>query len=271
MDKGSEKLRRYLLGDLSVEEAEEIEQTIILDEKFEAEVLEAEDILIEDHVEGTLSADEALKFQEGYLITPERYQNLEFVATLRRYSSERAISDRVHEAGSFWERLRSFLSNVPAVAYVICLLLFFGTVAAYFWLGRDEGLSKIQTKYSALNRQDFSDLGPYRSISSISVLPGSLRGTDSTVKISQGPSGDSILVRLGLPVEFTNYAHFDVRLKREGKKILSFDALSAYKSESSNELRLLLPVAILEKGLYQLEAIPTDRPESPITYAFDVE
>ena len=83
------KLKQFLLDDLLEKEADEISLQIIADEDFEGKMLFAEAELIEDFLEGSLSAAETELFYRNFLTTPERIELLEETAFLKEYAQTR--------------------------------------------------------------------------------------------------------------------------------------------------------------------------------------
>lgn len=110
MEKKSYK--NYFLGLISAEDAEIIEQQIISDQELEAELLEAENSLIEDYLDGNLTNEETQAFNANFLVTEERRERVEFVKMMTAYAKNPAtVSAPVKEnKPSFFEQLKSFLS-----------------------------------------------------------------------------------------------------------------------------------------------------------------
>jgi hypothetical protein len=71
-------IRRFLLGKLESEELDRIDQRLLVDEDFLAEVDAAEDELIDDYLREKLTATENELFERNFLITDERREHLEF-------------------------------------------------------------------------------------------------------------------------------------------------------------------------------------------------
>ena len=79
------RIRRYLLGELSDGDRETIEQEILANEDVFDEILIAEEELADEYVAGTLSQEKRADFEEHFLATPDRQQNLRFARALNRY------------------------------------------------------------------------------------------------------------------------------------------------------------------------------------------
>ena len=86
-------LKSYLLGDLNPDEREQLEQRLTFDPNAFEELLLVEEKLIDDYLEGVLSAHEKKKFRKIFLATPERQQKLSFAKALNRHIGSRNEQD----------------------------------------------------------------------------------------------------------------------------------------------------------------------------------
>ncbi|MBK6750979.1 MAG: hypothetical protein KA956_03055 [Pyrinomonadaceae bacterium] len=269
----ADKIRSYFLGTLSESQAEELELRLISDAEFEANVLAAENELIEDRLDNTLTETQARNFDKNYLSSPERIRNLETVALLRRYAKIRVRNtanskseDESHV--SFYDKIRELFSGIPAIAYAACLMLIIGVGLAYLWLGGNTADRSLQMEYASLNEQDLSDLNRFRSLPLITAVPGVVRGNGGNVKVLN--SEKSVFVRLVL-IDLQNETVLNASLFHSNSLLLKFDSLKTYEVNGSRELRLLLPANLLQKGAYQIKASPIDNPGKEVIYNFAIE
>ena len=58
---------------------------LMLDDDYFEEILMQEEELIQDYVDGHLSADERQKFEKHFFISEERRRKIEFAKVLQRY------------------------------------------------------------------------------------------------------------------------------------------------------------------------------------------
>jgi len=75
-------LRRYLLGQLGPNEQARVEEQYFNDDECFAQLLQAEDQLIEDYLQNSLSASDKLRFETSYLDTMRKIQRLNFSMVL---------------------------------------------------------------------------------------------------------------------------------------------------------------------------------------------
>ncbi len=73
-----ERLRRYLLGQLTAAEQEEIEKELIANGDLFEELLVIEDEIIDEYLHGEFSPTDVAAFETQFLSTPERYNQLKF-------------------------------------------------------------------------------------------------------------------------------------------------------------------------------------------------
>lgn len=79
-------VKEYLLGNLSLEEQQQIEERLILNRDFFEQVMIVEDELVDEYVYGSLSENE--RFTQHFLSTPQQRQKLRTAKALKRYISE---------------------------------------------------------------------------------------------------------------------------------------------------------------------------------------
>jgi len=133
---------RYLLKDLTEEERDGLEELYFVDEMVFNKLRIAEDNLIRNYVNNSLTADDRLKFEKNYLTTPERREQVELVRELGR--SEMWIPPA---QTSFWQKLRQARMSLfhfpffgPAKAvYATLLCIAIATGAALLYLQSNIG------------------------------------------------------------------------------------------------------------------------------------
>jgi hypothetical protein len=127
----------YLLGDLSEERMEAIEQRILANDDFHLEVEAAETELLDKYVYGDLDARSRRLFRQNFLKSDVRRRKLQFAHALKdRLAAENPAA-----------KPQSFL----AYALAASILLVVGLGLANFYLTRR--LSREQARVAELNRQ----------------------------------------------------------------------------------------------------------------------
>lgn len=146
-------IRRYLLGDLSTEELEQVEQLVMSDDNAYEELLFAEDDLIDEYVAGRLSEEDRTKFKQKFLAVPELRQSVGFASALKKHALKTepqvVVEERVSPAPTLFERLRGFFMQ-PAFAGSFAAILV-AALALNLWLFRQN--SQLKTKVEQLEAQ----------------------------------------------------------------------------------------------------------------------
>ena len=135
---GEERLlQRYLLGDLSLEEQDEIEELYFDNDDYLYKLLILENELIDNYLTGNLSNSEKQKFGRNYLTTSEKEDRVRLVRHLYEEANKPATVTEVSTAPrspveqTWWSTLLSAL--IPqnpraryAVAFTVILLMIGG-------------------------------------------------------------------------------------------------------------------------------------------------
>jgi CHAT domain-containing protein/tetratricopeptide (TPR) repeat protein len=90
---------RYLLGDLSEDESQRIEEKYFADSDLYDQLRAAERDLIDRYARGELSGADRQRFEDRFLNTPGRRDRVEFGVALNRYVSKLAASPTEQEPG----------------------------------------------------------------------------------------------------------------------------------------------------------------------------
>lgn len=120
------KIEQYLLDELSEPEREEIEERLFADDNFFLEVQATEMGLIDRYVRKAVSAEERIKIEEKYLVTPERRKRVAEAATFHgELEGLRAHAPTASEEKKSWfERLFGDPGfSLPAMQYAAAGLI----------------------------------------------------------------------------------------------------------------------------------------------------
>ena len=123
----TDQIRQYLLGELSEEEREGIEQRLLSDDDYYQQVLIAEEELAYDFARNELPDQDRIKFTRHALPVPEWRQEVKFARALSKYVEEngprRAEAPAVSvERRSWLEPLAAFFRR-PAVGFSLAAAL----------------------------------------------------------------------------------------------------------------------------------------------------
>jgi CHAT domain-containing protein len=145
------RFRSYLLGTLSPERAEQLEERLLKDEGLVEQLSLIEDELIEDYVRKALTASERKQFETYFLSNPRRRRKLMLVRGLRKYTADVGYAkpaDRSPERRWFFP----FLSpQWRALAAAVLILIVGVTAWRVYFRGSDldQGLQALNEAYQA--------------------------------------------------------------------------------------------------------------------------
>ena len=117
-------LKPFLLGELSPDEQQRLEQRLMIDTDAFEELQRVEDELIDDYLRSALSGRENERFENFFLLPPERRQKLTFAMELRRYIAEHETKkDQWSHWWESWTSAWRVQNPVPAWSLAVALLL----------------------------------------------------------------------------------------------------------------------------------------------------
>src|SRR6187455_3128983 len=114
-------LRKYLLGELSETEQETVELWLMSGEESYDVLAAAEDDLIDEFIGGKLSPRELDRFNNHFLVAPERKRKVQFGQALHRYVGENSVVAPRVSIPPF--SFRDLLRYRPVFAYASCALM----------------------------------------------------------------------------------------------------------------------------------------------------
>jgi hypothetical protein len=269
MDQTRETLRRYLLGSLPESEAEEIDVQIITDDSLSDELALAEHDLIEDHLDQSLTPEEADLFRKNFLISDERRQLIIDTSLLREYADHHGepVITVSEPASSVLEKLKAIFTR-PAFAGALVVAALLIALLAWQVFIRDTP-TQLEREYAAMNAKDLSNAGEFAALSSISLASSNLRDANSASRQNVATMTETILVRLALPNGVDTPA-LKATISRASARIFTIDAVRSYQNPNGKEVRMLVPRSVLEKGQDQIR-LESPKGDAPLTYSVTIE
>ena len=267
------KLKQYLLETLSDSETEALDLRVISDESFVEELSLAEHDLIEDHLEGMLSAEESARFASNFLTSPERHALLRDISMLKDFARKKAGTTARVEAPAksptFFGNFFSFYFRPLAAGAAVLLVVI--ALAVVWSISLPERVSPVEIEIAELNKRDLGDIAELTKYSSINLSSGNFRGSGSVSKQSAGKFTETVLLRLALPAIYSDDAKFKAKVRGTGANYFAIDDIRAYRNPNGRELRVLVPKAVLQNGQYQID-VGSKADSAPVaTYVFIVE
>lgn len=147
-------VRKYLLGNLRDEvRMRQIEEQTLLEDDFLEKLSIAEDELLDDYLDGTLTGDEQERFTEFFLNSPERKQKLRLLENLRRYAKKShapVVKKIAREKFRFYDWRGLFSSAALRFALVVLVLIGIGFGVwrvGFYQSDADRGLAQLRAAY----------------------------------------------------------------------------------------------------------------------------
>jgi hypothetical protein len=238
------ELKNYFLGLMSAKDAETVELRIISVDGIESELLQAENDLIEEYLDGKLVNDELKAFNDNFLITQERKERVEFVRLMRGYADKQPIESEPKP--SFFEQLKAFAAIRP-LTFASALLALILCIGIAWQIGFRTNVNITETELVGLNKQDLSNLDEFKSLKSLNLTSGALRSGGNTSSLPEKDLTDRFLVRLILPNKVDSVKNFNVKISKDGQVLSNLT-----QRNYDREVRLLLPKVSFTKGEYQI-------------------
>lgn len=272
--------RQYLLRDLPEDETEKIDLQVISDPDSENVLTQVEDELMEDFLDGELSAAELGLFKENFLISDDRKERLRQISLLRHYAQTEnklpAITPDETAPDGFFSRLTALLAlnRRPAAVLAVGLILIGAGVIIWqfaFPDRRSAEIARLETETTALNQRDLGDLDEFKNIPNLPLFVSTTRSEtagQSTLR-SEELTG-TILLRLALPPGSSGADKFRVKITGDQTGPITLAAVRAYTNPNGREIRLLLPKSLVARGVYQIEVFAAEDEKYPIGYSFRV-
>jgi hypothetical protein len=275
-------LRKYLLGDASLEEQEDVELWLMSHEDAYCFLEAAEDDLIDDSLAGTLTGRELVQFNNYFLAAPERQRKVHFSRSLQKFID---VSTRARPDESFWTRLLNGVRYPSAFGYVLAALVVLMAVGGGWSVfkiaelqrqlhsatgevvnlqqARDrlqkelsESQAAIQTLQTRVqNAQDSQRTGRRSEtsatpvlVASLLLMPGRTRSVSEVPKITIGPETKSVKFSLALLDD--DYATYRAVLFEAGRPMWEKDKIPATATRDGKAVVFEGPIDRLTSGDY---------------------
>ena len=280
---GEQLLTRYLLGVLSQEEAERLDELSIADEEFASRLNAVENDLVDSYVRDELSGETLERFKSVYLPSSKRLEKIEFANTLLRWHEKAATAaaqaspTKSRNVGR-WFGLR-WLSVQWGLAVAGLLLM---SVAVGYLLVENARLKQLSSESSerqialAQRAQELErELGEQRSANAgalkeletlrkwvpvartlrtiaVLLLPPT-RGASQITDISVPPGTERVTLRLQL--ESNDFRVYRVVLKEPASNQIVWRSakLRAKLEGEATTISISLPAALLKQQNYVVE------------------
>ncbi len=262
-------VRRLMLGDLSEEERQRIEERFITDAEYRESVLMEENELIEEYLESALSEREMEQFRTRFLSTPPQRRKVKIARALKKYAEVESaahsppVAARTQQA-PWWRRyldalrLRSPFVYAPLAAALVVALVFGVPRLNEFRRAKElrarEEARRVEAERELARLNDPSSLGPPQpgaAVFSVALSPVSVRGAGAAPKLDR--TDETSVVELRLLRGSDEFRSYHVTLQRVGDAApVAIANLRLADTPSGKAVPVKIPVRLLTRGAYRL-------------------
>jgi hypothetical protein len=262
--------RRFLLGDMSVEERGRIEELAFGDPETFALVQSAQDDLIDDFVNDELSSEERERFQNYFLAQPGRRQDTRIARALQQYlDREQSVPNVATKAVVSHPRISIFdwFRLRPAtISLIVLLLLGVGLLVVILTRRTDDSPRQAQHQPTpefptpsgspvdapaqtspspTAQIQNTPAPSPRRPVepvyATVVLVPGGrTRSEGEEKKVQRAPTSFELPI-----IDSTPYQHYQALLQGNGTTIRTWSNLQTGMFQSGRALKINVPASLL--------------------------
>ncbi len=252
---------RYLLGSLSARELEQVEEQFFSDDDLFCELLETEDQLIEDYLDGQLSAEARDRFERYFLTMPARRRKVEITSLLKHSKLQHSPANELQieppvKITRWWQEIAAaWRLNQPVIGFsVAAAVLILAAISALLLIRQPQRTLDSTTAHLASPSPAASATAA--RVVSLLLPPGSFRSGNQnpTNKALVGAGTESIELTLQAGAGKFSAYQASVQDKLDPQKdLLTTDFLKAEAGENGRQIvRWTIPVSSLPVGDYQV-------------------
>lgn len=264
------QMRRFLLGAVEDEERQRIESLYLVDPETREHLLAAEQELLDDYLNQSLSATELEGFLAQYGETEAQQHKLEIAKSIKDWAarpSHRTPVESVSLWSKFvdWFRLRRTIAVPVAVTVAIALVV--GVVWVSTRMSEQRRQLAIEQELAQLNSPvQLSQVRP--SEPPVILKPGSLRGVSPEPTLTRPRENTFAEVRL-LWLDHDDYPVYKVVVHRASDNQSFAIPNLRLENDGGKVIRVRLPAHILTPGSYQIY-LSGEASGQPRVYSFAV-
>jgi len=243
-------LRQFLLGNVDDQERQRLESMFVTGALSRERVIAAEQHLLDDFLENSLTPGDRERFLAQYGATPEEQRKLRIAKSIQEWAALSQEGTASVANASRWISVRSWLKPVYVipVAAVFLVAIICGAVwLKSSWEKRNRHLA-MQQELVRLNApsmlRDVPSLRP-----PLELMPGAVRSAEAENELTPSPDIDFVELRL-VWTQKERYPSYQATIRKFDEEAFK---LSNLQTDNANAIRLRLPSGLLTRGLYQVE------------------
>jgi hypothetical protein len=269
--------RRFLLGDVDDLERERIERLFISEPEINTRILLAEDDLIEDYLENSLTPSDRDKFLGRYGYTAAERQKLRIAKSIKEFAAAEARLTETAPAIGTWRTFLASLRQRRMLFIPIAAVLTLSVLLGVAWLVQlnlkkaDENNRRlvIERELAELNARPDVREDPSR-VPALILLPISIRSVGPQTEMKRRV--DIPVVQLDLlSNQKDKYPSYQAVVRRVGTNDqFKISGLRMENGPKGNFIRVRLSTHLLQDGFYQVVLSPDGEPSANEEYSFTV-
>ena len=248
-------LREFLLGKVNEEERERIEGLFLTDSQARERILGAEQDLIEDYLEDSLTAEDRDLFLARFGHTSAQQRQLRINKSIKDWALREATSTHAVSAKvSVLSRLRELFRLKPAFVIPIVVTAMIVIAVAAVWLSsrreQEHRYRAIEQELVQLNTpSSLREFPP--NMSSLDLSPVTVRSVEQETEIKK--TAETQIIELRPPwTQRERYSAYRAEVRRvDGDELFTIpNVLAEY--DGIYRIRLRLPAYSLRRGHYRV-------------------
>lgn len=249
METQKELIKQFLLGELSEERRQEVEERLLTDSEYRDEILMTEGELVEDYLTETLPPLDRENFEKHYLTAPRQERNVKLTRILLKgaQAAKPLPSSKANWLQSlsnfFWPRSQNmrFATVSLAIVAIVAAVVIFNA-----WRSATQR-AELQAEVVRLNTPE-NILPASDTVPAVTLLPFSLRENGALPRLAISPAAE--VVQLRVPTAANTYQSYNFEVSPiRGEQLIQFEL---NPQPAGNTLLLQLPARILKPNDYVL-------------------
>ena len=240
-------LRQFLLGQVDDQERQRLESMFVTGTLSNERVMAAEQHLLDDFLEDSLTPEDKERFLAQYGGTPAAQRKLRIAKSIQDWAATSAEVTAVGAAaGSRWSRLLGRVRLKPVFVVPIAALALIAIIFAVVAVRTKWEHRAMQQELVRLNAPMSREV----STPAVILTPGALRSTDSEKEVIPPTNVESVELRL-LWTQKERFPSYQATIRRvdEDEQF----TIPNLQLDSGNGISLRLSARYLTRGLYQIE------------------
>jgi hypothetical protein len=241
-------LRQFLLGAVDDQERQRLESMFVTGALSNERVMAAEQHLLDDFLEDSLTPEDRERFLAQYGETPDEQRKLRIAKSIQDWAVTNAGVTAVDAAtGSRWSRLlgRFRLKPVfvvPIAAVVLLAIIFAVVVLRGRWEHRAMQQELVRLNAPSTLREPSTPIAI--------LTPGALRSTEAETEVIPPANAEAVELRL-VSMQKERFPSYQASIRRVDDD--ERYTIPNLQLDSGNGIHLLLPRRYLTRGFYQIE------------------